>query len=72
MKDTLLPLSIAFFGPTGGFIDSFDMEPCVTDECIWYPTPPDLLIAVETNQGGLPQIGMLPGSTLELLDAPCA
>jgi uncharacterized membrane protein (UPF0127 family) len=71
MKDTLLPLSIAFFGPTGALIDSFDMEPCVTDECVRYPTPPDFVIAVETYQGGLPQIGVLPGSTLELLDLPC-
>ena len=28
MKNTLMPLSIAFFAPTGEFLDAFDMEPC--------------------------------------------
>ena len=71
MKDTLLPLSIAFFGPDGDFIESFDMEPCLTPTCQRYPTPPDFLVAVETHQGELASIGMLEGSTLELLDLPC-
>jgi uncharacterized membrane protein (UPF0127 family) len=71
MKDTLMPLSIAFYGPGGEFIDSFDMEPCVTNDCLRYPTPSDFLIAVETYQSGLGAIGMLAGSTLELLDLPC-
>jgi uncharacterized membrane protein (UPF0127 family) len=71
MKDTVLPLSIAFYGPDGAFMDSFDMDPCVTADCTRYPTPTRFLIAVETHQGGLPGIGMLPGSTLRLLDESC-
>ena len=71
MQDTLLPLSIAFYGPDGSFMDSFDMEPCVTRACQRYPTPPDFLIAIETYQGELASIGMITGSTLELLDLPC-
>jgi uncharacterized membrane protein (UPF0127 family) len=71
MKDTLLAVSIAFYGPDGAFMDSFDMEPCVTASCVRYPTPTDFLIAVETYRGGLDGLGMRAGSTLELLDVPC-
>jgi uncharacterized membrane protein (UPF0127 family) len=72
MKDTPLSLSIAFFDPDGAFMDSFDMEPCLTDSCRRYPTPRDFVIAVETHQGALASIGMVPGSTLELLDFACS
>ena len=72
MKNTLLPLSIAFFDPDGAFLSAFDMEPCTSDPCQRYRTAPDFLVAVETAQGGLPAIGMVAGSTLELLDRPCA
>jgi uncharacterized membrane protein (UPF0127 family) len=71
MKDTILPLSIAFFGPDGAFLDAFDMEPCTADPCRRYPTPGDFLVAVEVVQGRLDAVGMVPGSTLELLDLPC-
>ncbi len=74
MKDTLLALSIAFFASDGEFLDSFDMEPCValdSGDCARYPTAPDFLVAIETVQGELGSFGMLPGSTLELLDHPC-
>ncbi len=71
MKDTLLPLSIAFYGPDRVFIDSFDMEPCITEECQRYPTPTRFVVAVETYQGDLEQLEMIAGSTLELLDLPC-
>ena len=71
MKNTLLPLSIAFYAPTGAFLDSFDMEPCVADPCPTYPTADQFLVAVEVPQGGLDALGMVAGSTLELLDLPC-
>lgn len=72
MKNTLLPLSIAFFAPDGHHIDEFDMEPCTTASCPRYRTPAGFLVAVETVQGGLPGIGIGPGSTLALTDLPCA
>jgi uncharacterized membrane protein (UPF0127 family) len=71
MTNTLLPLSIAFFDAGGAFMDSFDMEPCVTNDCRRYPTPRDFVIAAETYQGRLGEIGMSAGSTLELLELPC-
>lgn len=74
MKDTLLPLSIAFYAADAEFIGSFDMQPCVavdSNECERYPTPTDFLIAVETAQGELATAGLLAGSTLQLLELPC-
>lgn len=71
MKDTLLPLSIAFFGPTGGYLDAFDMEPCTGEPCVQYRTPNDFVVAIETVQGGLAELGIVPGSVLDLTDLPC-
>ena len=72
MKNTVLPLSIAFFAPDGAFLSSFDMEPCESDPCPSYRTPADFSIALEVPQGGLADFGLVAGSTLELLDLPCA
>jgi uncharacterized membrane protein (UPF0127 family) len=72
MKDTVLPLSIAFFGADGGYLDAFEMAPCTTDPCPTYPTPADFVVAVETVSGRLAELGIAAGSTLELLDLPCA
>lgn len=72
MKNTLLPLSIVFFGPTGTYLDAFDMEPCTAEPCPSYRTPDDFVVAIETRQGGLADLGIGPGSVLDLTDAPCA
>ncbi len=71
MKNTVLPLSIAFYAPGGGFLSSLDMEPCTTDECPSYRTAADFVIAVEVPQGELADLGLVDGSTFELLDLPC-
>jgi uncharacterized membrane protein (UPF0127 family) len=67
MKETLLPLSIAFYDVAGRYQDAFDMEPCVTEDCQRYQTPDDFLVAIEAHQGTLGELGLEPGSTLELL-----
>ena len=72
MKNTILPLSIAFFAPDGGFLTSFDMEPCTSDPCPRYRTPEDFEVAVEALQGDLAELGLVEGSTLHLLDLPCS
>lgn len=71
MKNTPLPLSIAFFDPEGAFMASFDMAPCFESRCPNYATPTNFLVALETPQGNLPDFGVGPGSTLELLHLPC-
>ena len=72
MRNTVMPLSIAFFGADGAFLDAFDMEPCVAEPCPSYPTPADFLVAIEVPQGGLPDLGIGAGSTLELLAEGCS
>ncbi|MFW2335059.1 DUF192 domain-containing protein [Ilumatobacter sp.] len=72
MKNTVLPLSIAFFDPDGSFLEAFDMEPCTTDSCQKYATPRSFLVAVEVPQGDLDDVGLVAGSNLELLDIPCS
>jgi uncharacterized protein len=71
MQSTLLALSIAFFDAHGDLIDAFDMEPCRDDPCPSYPTPEGFSVAVEVPRGGLADLGIGPGSRLELIDEAC-
>jgi uncharacterized membrane protein (UPF0127 family) len=71
MRNTVMPLSIAFFGAEGGLLGAFDMEPCVAEPCPSYPTPADFLVAIEAPQGGLSDLGIDAGSTLALLAEGC-
>jgi uncharacterized membrane protein (UPF0127 family) len=71
MKNTVMPLSIAFFDADGRFLDGFDMQPCVADPCERYPTPSGFVVAVEVPQGDLERLGLVPGATLELLGDAC-
>jgi uncharacterized protein len=71
MRNTLLPLTIVFYGPDGGYLDAFDMEPCTAEPCTSYPTPEGFTVAVEVPQGGAAEVGMVPGSSLTLLTADC-
>ena len=71
MKNTVMPLSIAFFGADGQFLDSFDMQPCTADPCPSYPTPDDFVMAIEAPQGELGSLAIGPGSTLHVGDLPC-
>jgi uncharacterized protein len=71
MKDTVMPLSIAFFDQRGGYLDAFDMQPCTADPCPTYPTPTDFVDAIEVPQGMLDELGMAPGSVLVVSDLLC-
>jgi uncharacterized protein len=74
MRDTVLPLSIAFYAEDGSFVSSADMDPCLTgsaDACARYSATGPYVDAVEVPQGGLADLLMLPGSRLQLLDQPC-
>ncbi|MCH1490335.1 MAG: DUF192 domain-containing protein [Ilumatobacteraceae bacterium] len=75
MKDTFLPLSIAFFGGDGSFIDAVDMSPCTSEsdsDCLRYPTPSNYLLALEVQQGELQRFGVGEGSTVALNDRSCS
>ncbi|MDP9343453.1 MAG: DUF192 domain-containing protein [Actinomycetota bacterium] len=51
MKDTLIPLSVAFYGPDGRIVDIQDMEPCPKDSCPLYRSSQPFVGAIEANQG---------------------
>jgi uncharacterized protein len=72
MKNTLMPLSIAFFDQAGAYLDAFDMAPCTADPCPSYPTPANFVDAIEVPQGMLDELAMAPGSVLSVSDLPCA
>ncbi len=55
MKDTLLPLDIAFFAADGSFVDGFVMEPCTTPSCPSYRPSGAYRYAVEMPAGNMPQ-----------------
>lgn len=66
MRNTPLPLSIAFFDHDGTFVQADDMAPCGDqDDCpVHGPGGTAYRYAVEVPQGGLSQRGIGPGTTL--------
>jgi uncharacterized membrane protein (UPF0127 family) len=71
MKNTPMPLSIAFFDAEGVFLESFDMEPCPDGSCTRYATPSNVLDGIEFAQGTLADFGVGPGSMLAISELPC-
>lgn len=71
MRDTVLPLSIAFYDAAGGQLDTFAMDPCSTTSCPSFGPQTPFSVAVEVAQGELDELGFTAGATLELLDVPC-
>ncbi len=66
MKDTLIPLDIAFFDADGLAVDRLRMEPCTADPCPTYNAAGPYRFAVEALAGDLSFVGE--GSVLVLLD----
>jgi uncharacterized protein len=51
MKDTLIPLSVAFVGEDGRVVSIADMQPCEADPCPTYAAAGPYTLAVEANLG---------------------
>lgn len=66
MKDTLIPLDIAFFDAEGLAVDRLRMEPCTVEECPRYNAAGPYRYAVEAPAGDLSFVGE--GSVLVLPD----
>lgn len=66
MKDTLIPLSIAFWGEDGRVVAMLDMEPCRADPCPRYAPGAPYVGAVEVNGGFFQQHGVEVGDRVEL------
>jgi uncharacterized membrane protein (UPF0127 family) len=65
MKNTLVPLDIAYFRGDGTWVSSARMEPCVADPCASYPSAGPAMYALELPAGGL-GAGIGSGWTLTL------
>jgi uncharacterized membrane protein (UPF0127 family) len=66
MKDTLIPLSIAFWDRSGRILKVLDMTPCRRDPCpIYYPGVV-YSGAVEANVGWFASYGVRPGDRVVL------
>lgn len=52
MKDTLIPLDIAFFAPDGSWVNNFTMQPCTEEECPDYSAEGQYQYAVEVPDAG--------------------
>lgn len=73
MRNTRIPLSIAFFAADGTFVSAADMEPCPDDveRCPTYGPDGPYLHALEVAQGDLAAMGVGPGSVLSLPGGGC-
>lgn len=70
MKDTLLPLSIAFWGADGRIVAILDMEPCSADPCPIYRPGASYDTALEMRHGWFDEHGVEIGDRVELIEGP--
>lgn len=66
MKDTMIPLSIAFWDERGRIISILDMDPCTEDPCPTYGPDQPFVGAVEVARGAFERHGVVLGDTVEL------
>lgn len=66
MKNTVMPLSIAWFDDNGDLVSTADMEPCEADPCDSYPSDGPARFALEVPQGELDELGIDENSTLRV------
>jgi uncharacterized protein len=66
MKDTLIPLSIAFVDESGRVIAVRDMQPCEVDPCPTYGIDEPYVLAIEANLGWFDRAGVEGGDHAEL------
>jgi uncharacterized membrane protein (UPF0127 family) len=67
MRGTLIPLSIAWFDADGILVDQAEMTPCPERvSCPDYSSDKPYQYALETERGGLRELGVAPGAHLAL------
>lgn len=69
MKDTLIPLSIAFWNDRDMIVAILDMEPCEAEPCPSYDPGVEFEGALEVNQGFFEEHGVELGDRIELIGA---
>ncbi|MGZ8581511.1 MAG: DUF192 domain-containing protein [Actinomycetota bacterium] len=70
MKDTLIPLSIAFVDDRRRIVTILDMEPCDADPCPTYASGQPYVWAIEANAGWFERHGVEAGDRIEEVDGP--
>lgn len=66
MKNTLIPLSIAFFDAEGEILKILDMEPCEEEPCDIYDPGVAYSGAMEVNQGRFEDWGVEVGDRIDI------
>ena len=67
MRDTPMPLSIAFFDAGGQLVSTTDMAPCGdSSSCPTYAAGGSYRYALEVPKGRLPDVGVAEGATLRV------
>jgi uncharacterized membrane protein (UPF0127 family) len=66
MKDTLIPLSIAFIGGDGTVHTIREMTPCRKDPCETYPAKAPFVYALEMNEGWFDRNGVEVGDAADV------
>ena len=66
MRDTLVPLSIAFLDGGGRVLRILDMEPCRAEPCPSYDPELTYESALEVNQGAFARAGIGEGDLVEI------
>ena len=69
MKDTLIPLSIAFIAADGTVLRILDMEPCTADPCPTYDPRTSYRMALEVNNGAFTRLGIQEGDRAQVIGA---
>lgn len=65
MKDTIIPLSIAFWDAQGRIVDILEMTPCRADPCPTYTARAPYTTALEMNAGWYERHGVQIGDHVE-------
>jgi uncharacterized membrane protein (UPF0127 family) len=71
MKNTLIPLSIAFVDQSDRVVTIDEMAPCNADPCPTYAATAPYTTAVEANAGWFEQHGVGAGDTMEFIRVAC-
>ena len=66
MRDTLVPLTVAFFAADGRILRTIDMVPCTADPCATYDPGLRYRGALEVRAGALERAGVRLGDRLRI------
>ena len=70
MKDTVIPLEIAFVAADGRIVELLSMEPCAEEPCEIYAPDDSYRAALEVSDDWLTQQGVRPGDRMGWGEAP--